>query len=137
MKNTFERKTDVTRYFAITFVSKIVEFLRTWVIFLALGVVLPFEIVIFVWSIIMILSLVPWLPGNLGLIEAGGASAYILFGVASAVAVSGILIERLMSLWLMMGIGLMIIWLSKVGKIEEYVEKDIITPSTKRIRIKV
>tara|TARA_Y100000310_G_scaffold273673_1_gene289266 strand:+ start:1142 stop:2206 length:1065 start_codon:yes stop_codon:yes gene_type:complete len=136
MKNTFERKKDVTKYFAISFISKAVEFLRTWVIFLALGVVLPFEIIIFVWSIVMILSLVPWLPGNLGLIEAGGASAFMLFGVVASTAATGMIIERLLSLWLMMGIGLVIIWMSKINKIEKLVTADNHTP-IKKIRISV
>ncbi len=125
MKNTFHKKSSVGKYFLISFISKGVEFARTWVIFLALGIVLPIEIIIFVWSIIMILSLIPWLPGNLGLIEAGGTSAYVIFGVATATAATGMIIERLMSLWMMMGIGLILIWMSKADKIKKVVEETV------------
>lgn len=133
MRNTFKRSSAVKKYFIISFFSKIFEFGRTWIIFVSLGIFLPIQVVIFVWSIILILSLVPWLPGNLGIVEAGGASAYVAFGIASATAAAGMLLERFMSLWLMLAIGLVIMWHIRMKDLDKIVSEG--SYSTMKFRI--
>ena len=62
----------------------------------------------FVVSAIFInaLFLVPWLPGNLGLIEFGTAGALTLLGVTGTAAAGGVLLDRFISFWLVLVIGL-------------------------------
>lgn len=99
----------VTSAFGVSFVTKILEFLRMWLVFAAIGVFLPAEVVVIVWSVILVLYLVPWLPGSLGLIEFFGAGVFVFFGIASTTAAGGILIDRFISYWMVLVIGMLII----------------------------
>jgi uncharacterized protein (TIRG00374 family) len=102
--------------FAITFLTKILEFARMWLVFLALGTVLPLDIVLILWAVLLILSMVPWLPGGLGLVEFGGISAFILFGIPKGIAASGMLIDRFISFWLILITGAIMFYVSKRNK---------------------
>ena len=51
--------------------------------------------------------MVPWLPGGLGIVEAGGAGAFIFFGVQKSISISGVLIERLITFWFVIIIGIL------------------------------
>lgn len=97
----------------ISFAMKSLEFVRLWLIFLALGMAIPFSVIIIVWSVILTLLIVPGLPGSLGLVEFGGTSVLIMFGVKKASAASGIIMDRLISFWLVLFIGIIVIWLSE------------------------
>jgi len=96
--------------FGLSFILRFLEFLRLWLVFLALGSALPFYVVVFAWSIILVLSMIPWLPGGLGLLEGGGAYSFILFGVSAGVAGSGMIIDRLLSFWFVILLGFVIAW---------------------------
>ena len=89
----------------LSFAIKILEFVRMWLVFLALGTILPFDIVMILWAVLLILSMIPWLPGGLGLVEFGGISVFIMFGIQKGIAASGMLIDRLISFWLMILLG--------------------------------
>ena len=93
---------------SMSFAMKILEFARMWLVFLALGTVLPFDVVLIIWAVLLILSMIPWLPGGLGLVEFGGISVFILFGIQNGVAASGVLIDRFISFWLILIMGLAI-----------------------------
>ncbi len=106
-------KRIMTGSLGISFAMKSLEFVRLWLIFLSLGMAIPFSVIIIVWSVILTLLLVPGLPGSLGLVEFGGASVLIMFGVEKASAASGIIMDRLISFWLVLFIGIIVIWLSE------------------------
>lgn len=92
--------------FLLSMGMKLLEVLRLWAVFLALGVLLPFNYVVVIWAIILVLMFVPWLPGSLGLVEFAGISVIISFGVASPVAASSLVLDRLFSFWLPLVIGI-------------------------------
>ncbi|MEK6887428.1 MAG: flippase-like domain-containing protein [Candidatus Aenigmatarchaeota archaeon] len=92
--------------FSLSVLMKLVEMLRLWVIFLALGIFLPFNTVVLVWTIILVVLFIPWLPGSLGLAEFGGISALLAFGVVPSMAASSMVLDRLVSFWLPLFIGL-------------------------------
>ncbi|MFH1421090.1 MAG: flippase-like domain-containing protein, partial [Candidatus Aenigmatarchaeota archaeon] len=117
LENLTKDNKFVSKLVTITFLEKIVEFIRTWIIFLALGAFVPFEIIIFIWSITMLLGLVPGLPGNLGLVEVGGISAFIAFGLSNSLAGSGIILDRFISFWFMILLGFMFIWKDKLSTV--------------------
>lgn len=100
-----KQKRAMAGAFSLSFAVKIAEFARMWLVFLALGTVLPLDVVLILWAVLLILSMVPWLPGGLGLVEFGGISAFIMFGVPSSIAASGMLIDRFISFWLILIAG--------------------------------
>jgi hypothetical protein len=97
----------------VSALTRILEFLRIWLIFLALGFEIPISIIVFGWSFVLLIGMIPWLPGGLGLVEAGGATAYILFGVTKGISVSFILVDRLFSFWLILLAGFIILHVSR------------------------
>lgn len=94
--------------FGLSFVTKIIEFARMWLVFAAISVFLPADVIVIVWSVILILYLVPWLPGSLGLVEFFGAGTLVFFGVASSAAAGGLLLDRFISYWFVLILGLVI-----------------------------
>ncbi len=103
-----DKKLVVTT-FSVSLVSKLFEFLRMWLVFAAIGVILPWHVVLIVWSVILVLYLVPWLPGSLGLVEFFGAGVFVFFGLSATAAAGGILIDRFVSYWLVLTIGLLVL----------------------------
>jgi len=114
IKIIFSDRTLLKGIFSIAFLMRILEFIRLWLIFVAIGLVLPPQIVVFAWTFLFVLAMIPWLPGGLGLMEAGGIVAFILLGIPKAIAGSAILIERILSFWLVIAIGFIVIWRMKI-----------------------
>lgn len=99
--------------FSISFLTKILEFLRLWIILLALRQAVPFDLIVLFWAFLLILSAIPFLPGGLGLIEGGGTLALVWIGIEQSVAASAVLIDRFVSYWFVLLIGFAVIWRSK------------------------
>ena len=93
---------------SLSFAGKILEFLRIWLVFLALGVTLPWSVVLVVWAFLLILLVVPWLPGGLGLVEAGTIAAFTAMGINVHVAATAVVLDRLVWFWLVLFIGAVI-----------------------------
>ncbi|MEK6887431.1 MAG: flippase-like domain-containing protein [Candidatus Aenigmatarchaeota archaeon] len=102
--------------FGVSFATKIIEFVRMWIVFAAIGIFLPPGVVIILWSVILVLYLVPWLPGSLGLVEFFGTGTLIFFGTASGAAAGGLLIDRFISFWFVLIFGLLIATTMKLPK---------------------
>lgn len=94
--------------FGISFITKLLEFGRMWLVFAAIGSVLSWDVVVIVWSVILVLYLVPWLPGSLGLVEFFGAGTLVFFGLTSSAAAGGLLLDRFISFWFVLVLGLLI-----------------------------
>lgn len=107
-----DKKMLVTSFF-ISMLTKTLEFLRIWVILLAMGQHVPLDLVVLFWAFLLVLSAIPFLPGGLGLIEGGGTLALVWIGIEKATAASAILLERFVAYWLVLLIGLAIVWRSK------------------------
>ncbi len=99
--------------FGISFVAKLLEFLRMWLIFLALGVSVPVSTIVIVWCIMLVLMMIPWLPGHLGLLEFGLVAAFIAFGIQAEISTSMVVIDRLISFWFVLVIGFASIYISR------------------------
>ncbi len=95
--------------FGLSFVTKIIEFARIWFVFAAISIFLPADVIVIFWSVILVLYLIPWLPGSLGLVEFFGAGVLVFFGIASSAAAGGLLLDRFISYWfvLVLGLGIM------------------------------
>ncbi len=95
----------ITETFLLSIGAKLFDFVRIYFVFAALGYPIGFDTILFAWSIVLILSMLPGLPGNLGVIEAGAIAAYVLFGVPAPIAAAAIILDRLISFWMLVGIG--------------------------------
>ncbi len=63
--------------------------------------------------VILIILFIPWLPGSLGLVEFSGIAAFIAFGITSSVGASAMILDRLLSFWMPLFIGLVAISMAK------------------------
>ena len=105
-----KKKATLTKALVLTLSIKALEFGVLYLSFASLGVTLPFNDIIILWSIIIVFLFIPWLPGSLGLVEFGAASTLVKFGVASTTAASGMLINRAISLWFVLLVGAVAIY---------------------------
>lgn len=99
--------------FAVAIFTKMIEIIKLWLVFFALSSYLPFREAVVVWTIVLVLLFVPWLPGSLGLVEFGAASAFVAFGIAPNIAGSAVVIDRFVSLWLPLFVGLAALTIAK------------------------
>jgi hypothetical protein len=107
------RKGMLVSALVITIVIKVIEFAIIWLAFTSIGAALPWREVVLLWSIIVVFLFVPWLPGSLGLVEFGATSALIVLGLQSSIAASGILINRFVSFWFVLLVGLIALYQAK------------------------
>jgi hypothetical protein len=109
----------------ISFFIKVFEVLRIWIIFLAIGIVLTTSTLWIIWAFMLLILMIPWLPGHLGLYEFGVSSGFILLGIASVGAAGGVLLDRFVSFWFVMAFSVVVIWLSRerLGEVFAIAEK--------------
>jgi glycosyltransferase 2 family protein len=105
----------------LSFAIKFLELLRIWIVFRAIGISLSPQDLLMVWSFMLLLLAVPWLPGSLGLMEFGIASAFVILGLSASAAAAGVLLDRFVSFWFVMAFSLVVIWLSRY-KVRELVK---------------
>jgi hypothetical protein len=91
---------------AVSTATCIIDLARIWLILSALGISAGLTLVIAAWIAIMALASVPGLPGGLGIVEGGTASFMAFLGVPPAAALSFAIIDRLVSIWLPMLLGI-------------------------------
>ena len=90
---------------SLTFLSKFLELARIMFVFLALNVRATFELIALIWIAYTLIGMIPWLPGSLGIMEGGLISILLFFGISNEVAVSFVLLDRFLSLWIPVGLG--------------------------------
>ncbi len=78
----------------------VLSLLRVYMIFMAVGVSLDFEVVVIVYAVLLTISILPLLPGALGLWEWTGAALFTFFGLPLEAAVAITLVDRLLFYWL-------------------------------------
>lgn len=105
-KRLFKDKPLMTKVLGISFAMKLLEFARMWLAFLALGFVAPLDVVIIAWAVMLVLFMIPWLPGSLGLVEFGIAAVFVAFAVPQAIAAGGVLLDRFISFWFVLIFGI-------------------------------
>ena len=109
----------------LSYAIKLLEFLRIWIVFSAIGVFLSPAVVVVVWAVMLLLLAIPWLPGSLGLLEFGSAAAFILLGLTSSQAAAGVLLDRFVSFWFVIVVSAAVIFLSRhrLGEIMRIAER--------------
>lgn len=90
---------------SLTFLSKFLELGRIMLVFLALNVKVTFELIALIWIAYAVIGMIPWLPGSLGIMEGGLISVLLIFGISNEIAVSFVLLDRFLSLWIPVLLG--------------------------------
>lgn len=93
----------------ISFVVWFLELLRVYVVFLAFGVHVSLGMVASVFLVSTLIGIIPALPGGLGSIDGVMILLYSMAGVASSVSTAATLVERMISLWMVLVIGVILI----------------------------
>ncbi|NMC60879.1 MAG: flippase-like domain-containing protein [Candidatus Methanofastidiosa archaeon] len=76
--------------------------LRTYFVFLALGKPLNPVFVILVTTVSLLMGLIPFLPGGIGIVEVTMSILYAALKVGKNVAVTATLLDRIISFWLVL-----------------------------------
>ena len=93
----------------ISFLIWVLEILRVYIIFLALGANVSPILIGEVFIVASLIGMIPLLPGGLGAVEGVMISFYSLAGITLSVSTAATLIERLISFWMTTTIGLLIL----------------------------
>lgn len=86
-----------------------------WVLFAAFGEWVHPGVVLVGYGAAHLLNALPITPGGLGLVEAGLSATYVAFGVPPSVALTTVLVYRLISFWLPVAAGVPA-YLSSAGR---------------------
>ena len=85
----------------------LLSFLRIYMIFLAVGVDIDLEILFIVYAVLTTVSILPLLPGALGMWEWVGTGLFAYFGIPLEVAAAIVIIDRVFFYWLPIGLGVL------------------------------
>jgi uncharacterized protein (TIRG00374 family) len=77
-----------------------------WASFKALGIAVPFGVVVMGFFIGMAANLIPFVPAGVGAVDAGMIGTFVLFGLPEAEVFGAVLIYRLVAFWLPIPPGL-------------------------------
>lgn len=109
----------------VSFIIKVLEIVRIWIVFAAIGISLSISSLWIIWALMLVILMIPWLPGHLGLYEFGVSSGFIILGLTSTQAAAGVLLDRFVSFWFVMAFALVVILLSRqeLGEVFRIAEK--------------
>jgi hypothetical protein len=80
---------------------------RMYLIFIALGVDVDFEVVLIVYAVLLMVGVLPLLPGALGIWEWVGAGLLTFFGIPLSASAAVVVIDRILFFWLPIVTGLL------------------------------
>lgn len=93
----------------IAFIVWILEILRVYVVFLAFGVNVSFGMIASVFLLSTLVGMIPALPGDIGAVDGIMILVYSMAGVPSSISTAVTLVERLISYWMVSGLGLLVL----------------------------
>ncbi|ASJ01758.1 hypothetical protein A3L09_00020 [Thermococcus profundus] len=91
-----------------SFITWFFVVLRNYLVFLSLGYHISFLDVMAVQMIATAVGLISVIPGGAGLIEATTSGAYVVLGVTREMAVTSSIVDRIISFWLPLVIGMIL-----------------------------
>jgi uncharacterized protein (TIRG00374 family) len=108
----------------LSFVIWGLEILRVYVVFLALNINAPVEIIAAVFVISTLIGMIPLLPGGLGAVDGMMILLYSYAGISPSVSAAATLVERLISYWMTSIIGMAIMPYYGADAMEKLSKKD-------------
>jgi glycosyltransferase 2 family protein len=85
------------------------EIMRVYVVFLALNINAPLEIIAAVFVISTLIGMIPLLPGGLGAVDGMMILLYSYAGIPPSVSAAATLVERLISFWMTTILGVAVL----------------------------
>ncbi|OYT43285.1 MAG: hypothetical protein B6U88_01450 [Candidatus Aenigmarchaeota archaeon ex4484_56] len=114
--NLFKDKKLCFCIFSLSFLARIFEILRLYFIFLAINFNLNLFLILVFWVLQILFSMIPWLPGGLGLVEGGTISTLALLGISTKYSSSIVLLDRFIGLWIPVLTGLISVKFIKISR---------------------
>jgi len=93
------------KIFSVSFLCRFLDITRVYLLFKALHFTSPLTFAFVLWVVGFIFSMIPWLPGGLGLVEGGAIPVLMLLNISPSVSSSLILLERLLTFWFIVLMG--------------------------------
>ncbi|MFA0833031.1 MAG: UPF0104 family protein [Methanobacterium formicicum] len=93
----------------ISFVIWGLEIMRVYVVFLALNINAPLEIIAAVFVISTLIGMIPLLPGGLGAVDGMMILLYSYAGIPASISAAATLVERLISFWMTTILGVAVL----------------------------
>jgi len=93
----------------ISFVVWFLELLRVYIVFLAFGQTVSLGMIASVFLVSSLIGIIPALPGGLGSIDGVMILLYSMAGVSASVSTAATLVERMISLWMVIIIGMILL----------------------------
>ena len=106
---------------AISFLVWFLELVRVYVVFLAFGVQVSLGMVASVFLVSSLIGIIPILPGGLGSIDGVMILLYSMAGIPAGISTAATLVERMISLWMVIIIGVILLPFFGTGALS-YVE---------------
>ncbi len=85
------------------------EIMRVYVVFLALNINAPLEIIAAVFVISTLIGMIPLLPGGLGAVDGMMILLYSYAGIPASISAAATLVERLISFWMTTILGVAVL----------------------------
>lgn len=106
----------------ISFVVWFLELFRVYVVFMAFGVTVSLGMIASVFLVSTLIGIIPILPGGLGSIDGVMILLYSMAGVSAGISTAATLVERMISLWMVIIIGVILLPFFGTGALD-YVDE--------------
>lgn len=93
----------------LSFLIWALEIMRVYVVFLALNINAPLEIIAAVFVISTLIGMIPLLPGGLGAVDGMMILLYSYAGIPPSISAAATLVERLISFWMTTLLGVAVL----------------------------
>jgi glycosyltransferase 2 family protein len=107
----------------LSFIIWGLEILRVYVVFLALNINAPLEIIAAVFVISTLIGMIPLLPGGLGAVDGMMILLYSYAGIPPSVSAAATIVERLISFWMTTILGVAVIPYFGADAVEKLTKK--------------
>lgn len=109
MKTLSSQRRDLAVSLGISFALWFILIVRNYLVVISLGYEVDFMVIVVVQVVGTLIGLLPLLPGGLGSVEGITIFLYLSFQFPAAVAVTASLLDRFISFWMMMMIGVLFV----------------------------
>lgn len=107
----------------ISFTVWFLELLRVYVVFQAFGVHVSIGMIASVFLVSALVGIIPALPGGLGSIDGLMILFYSMAGIASNISTAATLVERMISLWMVIVMGVLLLPFFGAGVLDKAEEE--------------
>lgn len=104
---------------SISFLVWFLELIRVFIVFQAFGVHVALGMIASVFLVSALIGVIPLLPGGLGSIDGVMILLYSMAGISASISTAATLIERMISLWMVLVLGVILLPFFGAGALDE------------------